>query len=168
MENWKPIIGFEGMYEVSNLGGVRSLDRVELFKDSSRRRKGKYFTPRVFNGYYTVALQRIYTRFVHRLVAEAFVEGKGDGSVVNHKDCNRLNNNADNLEWVTQKQNIAHAVSLSRHPHGETHGNSVLNESDVKYIKSQTLGGIGLARQFGVSYSTIKRIRNNRAWKHVA
>ena len=99
-EIWKDIKGYEGRYQVSNLGRVRSL------KFNGLIRKQKHFgnTDYLFVVLYK---DKKYTRFtVHRLVAEHFVEGFKEGYVVNHKDENKQNNRADNLEWCTQRYNF--------------------------------------------------------------
>lgn len=120
-EVWKPIQGFEGLYQVSNTGRVRSVKRngVKFYVNghsSTYFRKGKILkqslTPR---GYYMVQLHKQNERtqycFVHRLVAMAFCDGYGDGLVVNHKDENTKNNRADNLEWCTSSYNTRYGSS---------------------------------------------------------
>lgn len=113
-EEWRDIKGYEGKYQVSNMGRVRSLDRTII--DTLGRvvhRKGKIMKPHVDKktGYCLIAffnskLHKERTHLVHRFVAEAFLQGSGEGMQVNHKDENKLNNRADNLEWVTCKENI--------------------------------------------------------------
>lgn len=94
-EEWRDIKGFEGIYQVSNLGRIRMIE-IRYPKLSDR------------NGYKSVALKG--KNFsVHRLVAEAFLERKDDRHVVNHKDLDRANNNVENLEWVSQGDNVRHA-----------------------------------------------------------
>lgn len=103
-EVWRPIREFNGMYEVSNLGNVRSMRG-----DSPCEMK-----QHVINSGYKVTRFGIkgksYSRLVHRLVAAEFCEGYNEGFVVNHKDGNRLNNNSENLEWVTQQENIQDCI----------------------------------------------------------
>lgn len=100
-ELWKEIEGTEGRYFVSNMGKVKSVKR------------DRYLKPRVDRyGYETVVLwigydKKIYTT-VHRLVAKAFIENPNGYNIVNHKDMNKLNNNADNLEWCTNQYNVQH------------------------------------------------------------
>lgn len=113
MEKWLPISGFEGFYEVSSLGNVRSLDRTVPRVDGSMCPiKGQilklYLAP---NGYEVVHLSRENKRTafsVHRLVTLAFL-GECDGADVNHRDGNKLNNRLDNLEWCTRSENMRHA-----------------------------------------------------------
>jgi len=110
MEIWKPVQRFEG-YEVSNKGNVRSIDRTVVGRDGKMyRRKGKTLSQFVDKkGYLHVQIGK-YNIAVHRLVAEAFVPNPENKPQVNHKDGNKKNNHADNLEWVTVQENLQHAV----------------------------------------------------------
>lgn len=119
-EVWLDIKGFEGYYQVSNFGNVKSLDRFEYYQreDSSsiskRFRKGRLLTPKIDRyGYQVVHLRKlgivnIHTT-IHRLVAEAFIDNPEIKPTVNHKDCNKINNNVENLEWATHSENTKHA-----------------------------------------------------------
>lgn len=103
-EIWKPIKGFEGLYEVSNLGRIKNRYKV-LNNDTNNR------------GYKQIRLskdKRKYPYLVHRLVAFAFCEKPEGCNVVNHIDNNPANNNANNLEWVTQKRNLHHAAEIGK------------------------------------------------------
>ena len=123
-EIWKDIEGYEGIYQVSNFGRLRSLDRYYT-KPHPRNgvptrylKKGqivKTFVGR--NGYIGAVLkfERKHKNFMmHRLVAKAFVPGYFDGADVNHKDCNRQNNRADNLEWMTRRDNLMYADAMDK------------------------------------------------------
>ena len=111
-EIWKDIKGYEGLYQVSNLGRVKSL------KNSSGKSRERIKTLRVSNrGYYLVNLckNRYYeTKSVHRLVAEAFIPNPENLPVINHKDENQLNNNFDNLEWCSQKYNLNYSAKRKK------------------------------------------------------
>lgn len=111
-EQWKPVKGFDG-YEVSNLGRIRSKTRKVAHRNSTRTYHGKVLSQRMGgSGYLFVTLSKEgeqFSRYVHRLVAYAFVDGHFDGAQVNHKDGDKTNNKASNLEWVTQSQNMSHA-----------------------------------------------------------
>lgn len=111
-EIWKPVKGYEGFYEVSSNGRVRSLDRTVIVHKSGKVyrsiRKGRMLKQWRAVGYYHVTLskdKKIYAPFVHKLVAEAFLENPNGYHTVNHKDENKLNNSYDNLEWCTQVYN---------------------------------------------------------------
>lgn len=112
-EIWKDIKGYEGLYQVSNLGRVKSLAKCD--------RLGRYHEECIKsqvnngNGYLIVNLkhegvQRIIT--VHRLVAEAFIPNVKNKRCINHIDGNKRNNSVENLEWVTHKENMQHAVKF--------------------------------------------------------
>lgn len=106
-EVWKDIKGYEGLYQVSNLGRIKSLPRKRTIKTE------RILSPK-FNkgGYLEVALcknSKYKMCRVHRLVASAFIQNPENKREVNHIDGNKLNNKADNLEWVTPSENIRHA-----------------------------------------------------------
>lgn len=112
-EIWKDISGFEGHYQVSNLGNVRSLVGWNGHKTVERK---KVLKPSMTTtGYWKVKLVKDGARKdyrIHRLVALSFLEKEDGKDVVNHKDGNKLNNDVQNLEWCTQKENIDHAVEF--------------------------------------------------------
>ena len=105
MELWKDIIGFEGLYQVSNTGKVYSIRRNIMLKGKTDR-----------YGYRTVVLWngKNNYRTVHRLVAEAFVPQVDGCNVVNHLDCDKQNNKAENLEWTTVQGNTKHAYANNK------------------------------------------------------
>lgn len=114
-EIWESIIGYEGYYEISNCGRVRSVDRTIYFKNNkgSRFYKGKILKQKYHNGYALVNLNKnknMETLAVHILVAKHFLENPLNLPVVNHKDGVKSNNNVTNLEWTTQKENNIHAI----------------------------------------------------------
>ena len=114
-ELWKPVVGFEGSYEVSNMGRVRSLDRewVQEARGGTfylYKRKGQMLKPGPSGGYPSVVLGRNNTRLVHRLVAEAFIGPYPEGQEVRHKDGTRANPCLYNLEYGTRSQNIEDEV----------------------------------------------------------
>lgn len=116
MEEWKDIKGYEGFYEVSNTGKIRSLDHYIRQKNNSKKlHKGKIlntWSDKI--GYIVVGLNK-YNKYkikkVHRLVAEAFIPNPENKSDVNHKDGNKANNCVNNLEWNTRAENMQHAYN---------------------------------------------------------
>lgn len=111
---WKPIKGYEGLYEVSDTGLVKSCERVvhDSYHKTNKLYGGKLLNPTLTEkGYLQVTLnnktQKTYG--IHRLVAEAFISNPNNYQVVNHIDENKQNNNVENLEWCTQKQNLEYA-----------------------------------------------------------
>lgn len=119
METWKNIDGHPG-YQVSNIGRVKSLDRtIPVPPNKTRFAAGRVLKPcDDSHGYATVQLGRTTRRYVHRLVAEAFVHNTKQREQVNHIDGNPKNNRSDNLEWVTRTENLRHAlhIGLTRKP----------------------------------------------------
>ncbi|SIS99862.1 NUMOD4 domain-containing protein [Achromobacter sp. MFA1 R4] len=118
-EEWRDVLGYEGHYIISNFGRIVSVRRV--VKGKKRRTVGgQVMKPRLNNGYALVTLsldKKMKNASVHRMVAMAFCDGARPWLVVNHKNGNRSDNRADNLEWVTISQNCIHAFRvLNRKP----------------------------------------------------
>lgn len=116
-EIWKDIQGYEGLYQVSNLGNVKSLHFGKKTgcrnweKSNSKILKSKLTT----SGYYSVELYKPNSRkqfYIHRLVANTFIKNPYNKEEVNHIDGNKLNNHVENLEWVTKSENQLHAIKL--------------------------------------------------------
>lgn len=119
VEEWRDIQGYEGFYQVSSFGRVRSLDRTQIQMSShgtlmSKRYRGMDLTPTGNgNGYLIVGLTmggKVKNHYVHRLVADAFIENPDQLSEVNHKDYNRKNNFVNNLEWIDRQMNVQYSV----------------------------------------------------------
>lgn len=116
-EVWLPITGWEGLYEVSNMGRVRSLDRYQLrscpnTRDFYQHYRGRILKHNINNMGYHIVMLQLHKKgdhyLVSRLVASAFVPNPNNLPVVNHKDQNPDNNCADNLEWCTVQYNVTY------------------------------------------------------------
>lgn len=175
---WRPVVGYEGLYEVSNNGLVRSLDRVVIERRTKRaiNRKGKLLKQNISDGYYVVGLGKaglIKTLRVHRLVAMAFVPGYTKKKrVTNHKNGKKLDNSVDNLEWCTVSQNLTHAYALGLKPRerGSKHYATKLNERKVRSIKRLAKDGArnkDIAKAHGTSAGIVSAIRTGKSWRHV-
>lgn len=124
MESWRDIKGYEGYYQVSNLGNVRAVERTTIVEQARydkprvvKRRAGLLKQHRDGKGYPMVRLCRlgiVKTINVHRLVALAFIDNPLNKPAVNHIDADPFNNRADNLEWCTIAENNAHTHKLGR------------------------------------------------------
>lgn len=165
-EIWKDIEGYDGLYQVSNLG------RVKTFQFNKGRIMKGYKTPL---GYMMVCLRKNGTptkEFVHRLVAKTFIENPEDKPYVNHLDCNPSNNVVTNLEWCTQGENVRYCAKLGRcrSACGEDHPLSKLNIEKVREIKEEydichNYSEVG--RHFNVNPGTIWAIINDKSWRGI-
>lgn len=169
MENWKPIKGYEGLYEISDTGKVKSLAKGIVL---SLNRLTKC-------GYRKASLSKdgkAKENRIHRLVALHFIPNTDDKETVNHKDGNKLNNHVDNLEWSTRTEQVVHSyqLGLKKGHKGSTNAQSKLTDEQVREIKSlyavQGVGGLSstkLAKIYGVTHRVILLIVNNESYKNV-
>ena len=159
---WASIRGFDGIYEVSNCGLVRRIGK-KILKSYTRPK-----------GYSMVSLCKkgvVSVRYVHRLVAIAFVENSENKKCVNHKDGIKHNNNSSNLEWCSHVENMQHAedIGLMNRAVGERCANTKLTTEQARRIKYE-LGDLQnsvIAKMFGVTKNHVSLIRNGVSWRHV-
>lgn len=165
-EIWKDIEGFDGVYQISNFGKVKSFKRNK--KDGSILIGGKDS-----DGYHQVTLckNRIqYTKKSHSLVARHFINNPENKPTVNHIDSNRLNNVVTNLEWATIKEQNNHAVKygVSKGFVGENNPKCKLTGEQVNCIRETynniTISYAELGRKYNVDYKTISSICKNKTW----
>lgn len=173
-ELWKPVVGYENEYEVSNFGNVRSLDRTKVnSKGVSKKLKGKMLSVHVSKrGYYTVTLGGK-KRTIHRLIAEAFIPNPNLKPQINHIDGDKLNNTilldndsniiGGNLEWVTDKENLQHAWNTGLRPSVHKRGADWVNSRQVgQYDLNDNLikiwnGTTEIKRELGIQDSNIRK-----------
>lgn len=169
-EEWKDIPGFEGYYQVSNLGRIKSVERWINHRKGKTRVRERLKKYGRMGPYYGVTLSKEgnnKTVLVHRIVALCFIANPDNKPKVNHKDFNVSNNCVNNLEWATQQENIDYSVAANRNVKGETHGCHKLTEVQVKEIRSYDKAYKWLSDHYGVSYGNIKLIRNRKIWAHI-
>lgn len=170
-EKWRAINGYVGLYEVSNLGRVRSLCRTVKARDGEKIIDGKLLKPSLKGSYLTVCLCNLNEETyltIHRLVAKAFVMGFGD--VVRHLDGNSLNNNHMNLAWGSHKENEADKKIHGTNINGEKHHNSVLNDELVRQIRKLYNEGhsqLKIAAFMSINRGTIGHVVRRESWAHV-
>lgn len=170
---WRTILGFEGLYSVSDAGGVRRDAPSRGF--GGRARPGEQMRQKASaNGYRSVSLyppsgkQR--TLLVHRLVAAAFIGSCPAGRVVNHRDGHKANNALSNLEYVTPAENIRHAYAtgLAKGRKGESNSMATLNAEAVTAIRilanEHNWSVAAIARAFRVDTSRVHRILDGSLW----
>lgn len=174
-EIWKDIIGYEGYYEVSSLGSLRSVDRTIIDKKGNCFfKKGKLLSKSKTNGNgYCIArlcykgIQKCV--YFHRVVAEAFLGEIGD-NVVNHKNGNKLDNNIENLEIVTVKQNCNHSLITGLTPTGEISTLSKLTNKQAEEVyllaKEGSISQTKIAKKYDISQQTVSDIKIGKHRKY--
>lgn len=166
-EIWAPIPGYVGLYEVSNKGRVRSLDRLCLGSDGREElHPGKILTPtKLKNGYLDLRLcygRKRKHRYVHSIVAEAFLGPRPKSHDVLHKDGNKENNDVSNLVYDTRAENLH-----STYSYGGKQANGKLSLSDVDNIRERLEhgeAGSRIARDYSVHPSAIYHIRDGKSF----
>lgn len=166
MEKWKDVIGYEGYYEVSNVGNVRRINAKNNRKLVNTKK-----------GYLAIDLWKngeMIVYKIHRLVAITFIPNTFNKYYVNHKDGNKHNNCVENLEWVTNLENIQHANKTGlykNHAKGSKNGMAKLNEElalqiyDLSIHKTFPLKKI--CELYNMSKCVVLSIKNKKTWKHI-
>ena len=159
-EIWLPVNGYEGLYEVSNMGRVRSKYCVLKLQKSNF-------------GYNKIQLhknKKVKHFFVHRLVTNAFIPNPKNKTQVNHIDSNKLTNHVSNLEWCTPQENTIHAVKSKTFCIGKRNKATKLKEKEVLKIRQLFSAGLSqtkIASLYNVTQPNISAIILRMTWKHI-
>ena len=176
MEVWKEIKGYNGIYQVSNIGRVKSKTQYCKGRLGSGKQNGRVLKQqKCYKGYLRVSLSFNKVRFntgVHRLVALSFIDNPLNKPQVNHINGIKTDNTVENLEWCTNKENQIHAVKnkLNNPNLGEKHHMSKLSNKDVNVVR--WIHKIGwsnkqLAEDYNVSQTAMSNILRNKTYKNV-
>lgn len=175
-EEWRNITGYEGYYQVSNLGRIKSMARkivrtdgveanyVEKYKIGSKNDDG-YVIVKLNK----LAIQKSFS--IHKLVATEFINKQEslERLEVNHKDLNRENNSVENLEWVTHLENISHSANLGSYKgkDGENNGRAVYSNEDVFRIRELYDNGESIMNIVKLFYPTLDYKTRKNKWSRI-
>lgn len=170
-EIWKRITGYENLYEVSNLGRVKSLVRTKCIKEDRLMKPTAHCTGYQIIGLTKNGKQKLFR--LHRVVAYHFCKKEEGFDIVNHKNGIKTDNKSCNLEWTTVSGNTAHSfrTGLQEVRRGEESNLAILSESEVIKIREKYEEGNYTKKQiavlFNVSRTCIHHIVNRINWKHI-
>lgn len=166
-EEWRPVIGFEGKYRISNVGNIYSELTGKMLKKPVTRK-----------GYYRVTLHNDgiqISEYIHKLVLCAFAGEKPTPEHMSrHINGIKTDNWIDNLMWGTREENEHDKIGHGHILHGEDHGCAILNENDVIYIRNNYIksdrdyGAAALGRKFGVDRTTVRLCAIGKTWKTIS
>lgn len=181
MEIWKDIKGYEGKYQVSTYGRVKSLERMTRTNHKVHEKFLNTTTRLTKDGYCRVTLIGDHGRSdahdyrVHRLVASAFIPNPENKETVNHIDGDKTNNHVENLEWNTREENMQHAYrhKLKKPICGALNANAKLTPAQVRQIRKEYVyeskehGTVALAKRYGVTNRVIGLVVKHKAYRNV-
>jgi hypothetical protein len=176
-EIWKDVVGYEGIYKVSNIGNIISCKRL-IFVNTGCFYSKEFLMKTAIDklGYVRVGLTKNNKKklwLFHRVIALAFIPNPSNYPMVNHIDGNKSNNSLDNLEWCTASQNISHSFKNGLSSKlGEKNNSCKLTESQVLEIRKIHLENpetklIETAKKFGISKQLVSRINLRLNWTHI-
>jgi predicted XRE-type DNA-binding protein len=174
-ENWRDVVGYEGLYEVSDHGRVRSVARTVLFTNGGKRFYPSQVLKHGFSkGYPRVNLYKEkipHPREIHKLILAAFIGPCPEGQEVRHYDGDKTNCTLGNLLYGTRSENYFDKYRHGRDVRGERHGMSKLTEDDVLSIRkmygTMAYSQAQVAEFFGIDASQVSCIVNRKAWGHI-
>lgn len=175
LEIWRPVLGFESLYEVSQLGRIRHVIKIDRHGNPYLGQPRKQLVSSdgyLFVQLYIPGVAKRKSPRVHVLVAHAFLGTKPKGMEINHIDGNKQNNRVENLEYCSHAQNMAHAAlhNLLANNQGEHNCNAKLTDSDVYEIRRfSSLGetNVAIAKRFNVTDVLVSKIVRRKLWSHL-
>ena len=180
-EVWKDIIGWEGIFKISNKGRARSVDRIVYFPhiycsdEISRHITGRILKLISTVRGYSEIRARLHGKNVHIpihvSVLEAFICPRPEGLETNHKNGIKTDNRVENLEWVTHKENTQHAFDIGLSSNRGIRGRNKLVDDDIykirKMLKEKKFTHKEIGEKFGVHCTTIGAIKCKKSWSHI-
>jgi predicted XRE-type DNA-binding protein len=178
MEEWKDIPGMEGYYQCSNIGRVKSLDKLVSWTSKKgmccyRQRKGRILSPSKYR-YLQLHLSldgKKIMAYVHRLVALTWIENPDNLREVDHINGNRYDNTVDNLRWVSPSTNMKSAYDNFQQKHGEHSCKAKLTTNQMFEIrdlyKNKQLSQEAIGKIYGISQSQVGNITRGVRWKRI-
>lgn len=172
-ESWRPVNGVDHL-EISDFGRLRSVSRTFInSRGVSRFWKARILHPSM-SGRYRSYNYRGTLLLIHRVVALAFVDNPDSKLCVKHKDGNKLNNRANNLEWVTRSENMLHAYATGLIKPRDTRGVknprasfTVVEVRQIRLLYSRGFKIATIAKQMGRSWSAVGAVAKRQVWKHL-
>ena len=173
-ERWLPVTGFEGVYEVSDFGRVRSLSRIAMRSNGYPQTiLGKIRCTPLAMGYPSLQLKhngKMKNAYVHHLVAEAFIGRRPPGKEVAHGDGDKRNCRLKNLRYATPVENDADKIRHGTRSKGEVNGHAILTASAVLAIRQRVAAGElqrDVALDYGIRSGHVCCIVHRKIWKHL-
>lgn len=165
VEVWKDITGYEGLYQASTHGRIKSYCKYDRGRILKSFRYSKYLGVALFEN------KKHIKYYVHRLVALTFIPNPENKPCINHKDGDKDDNRIENLEWCTQQENLIHKINILGEGRGDKHGNSVISEKRVGGIKFLLKEGKltqrQIAKRYKIDYRIVNQINKGITWVHI-